>query len=218
MKNNILLYIVLFGTFFSVNQILYGQQEVKGLKQLIELNIDELGNAEVDLTSKLNAQQWAMFKSSTGTNQSAIKRSIEKAMPAFFLSDFKYEEEPMERTYTIKMKAMSVTQLDKNGRWRGDLDMKNPDISKVSDTEYRLDVNMLSDGGFIEQVQKIKLPDHAKNSKIEKDSFGKAILTYELNSGSTTSTIAKFAGGLLTIAGLGLLFLRLRKKEGQQES
>ena len=193
-------------------QSVSAQQEVRGTKQLLEFDIDELGNGEMALTMKLNAMQWDNFKRTTGSNQASLRRLIERGMPAYFFSDFKYEEDPMERTYTFRMKTPAVMKLDKNGKWKTELDMKDPDITQLTDREFRLDLNMITDGGFVEQTQKIRLPKKAKNAKIENDSFGKAVLTYELKA-KKNNPITQYAGGLLIIIGLGLLFGNFKKSD-----
>lgn len=211
MNIRIIIYAIILQLLFAGFNKITAQQEIRGLKQLLELNIDELGNAEIAMTMKLNAMQWDNFKRTTGNNQASLKRLIERGMPSYFFSDFKYEEEPMERTYTFTMKAPAVMNLGKNGKWKGELDMKDPDITQINDREFRLDLNMLTDGGFVEQVQKIKLPKKAKNAKIENDSFGKAVLTYELKS-KRKSPLAKYAGIILILSGFGLFFVNFTQK------
>lgn len=186
-----------------------GQEQIKGTKQKMEIKLDELGNASVSVTMKLNASQWDAFKRSLGNNTSALKRQVEKSMPKFFLKDFKYNEDQMERTYTLEMKALAVASLDKNGKWKAELDSKDPDISKVNDHQFKLDANYAMNGGLIEQTQQIFLPASAKNGKVEKDSFGKAVLTYQTGKGLMNMMITGI-GVILILAGGALIFLKKR--------
>lgn len=190
--------------------VVQAQEEVKGMKQKLEMNLDELGNASVAVTMKLNASQWDGFRRTIGNNPSYLKREMIKSMPKYYLSDFKYEEDQMERSYTFSMKALAVAKMDKNGKWKAELESKDPDIMKVNDRQYRLNANYLTNGVLIEQSTLVSLPSGASSAKVEKDSFGKAILTYKTGSGMM-SWIIKIIGGILILAGGALLFMNKNK-------
>ena len=187
----------------------YGQEEVKGLKQNFDITIDNLGSAMVEVSMKLNDYQWDYFKKNIGNNNSILKREMEKALPKYFLTDFNYSEDAMERTYRVKFKTAGLASINKNGKWEGKLDSKNPDVTKLSDREFVINSDMMSNGVLIQQVQKIHLPSSAEGAKIEKDSFGKAVLTYT-TSDSASSKLSLF-GGIALIVGGGALFVFNRR-------
>ncbi len=209
MKTNIFRICILFSGISFAGFSAAGQEEIKGTKQKMEIKLDELGNASISVTMKLNASQWDMFKRSLGNNTSLLKRQIEKGMPKFFLKDFKYNEDQMERTYTLEMKALAVASVDKAGKWKAELDTKDPDIMKINDQQFKLDANYAVNGGLVEQTQQIYLPAGAKDGKVEKDSFGKAVLTYHTSVGFMNTIITGF-GILLVLVGGVLIFLRKR--------
>jgi hypothetical protein len=182
------------------------QEEIKGLKQVFDITVDELGNATVEVSMKLNASQWDMFKRNVGNNSSMLKREIEKALPKYFLSDFGYSEDAMDRSYKLKFKALGLASINSNGKWESKLETKDPDITKLSDRDFVMNMDMASNGMLIQQTQKIHLPSSAKDAKIEKDSFGKAIMTYSTGAGMA-SRASLFVGiGLILAA--GVLFIR----------
>ena len=205
MKTYIFRLCMLLGMLTQMNFSSFGQDQIKGTKQKLDITLDDLGNARIAVTMKLNASQWDMFKKSLGNNTSNLKREMIKGMPKFYLTDFKYNEDQMERTYTLEMKALAVASVDKNGKWKADLDAKDPDIMKVNDKQFKLDANYISGGGLIEQTQQIYLPEGAKNAKVEKDSFGKAILTYQTGIGFL-NIIITIAGILFILAGAVLFY------------
>ena len=205
MKTYIFRLCMLLGMLTQMNFSSFGQDQIKGTKQKLDITLDDLGNARIAVTMKLNASQWDMFKKSLGNNTSNLKREMIKGMPKFYLTDFKYNEDQMERTYTLEMKALAVASVDKNGKWKADLDAKDPDIMKVNDKQFKLDANYISGGGLIEQTQQIYLPESAKNAKVEKDSFGKAILTYQTGIGFL-NIIITIAGILFILAGAVLFY------------
>lgn len=191
--------------FSLMNFTSSAQEQIKGIKQKLEFKLDELGNADISVIMKLNASQWDNFKKTLGNNTSNLKREMIKGMPKFYLTDFKYTEDQMERTYMLQMKANAVASIDRNGKWKAELDAKDPDIMKVNDRQFKLDVNYLSNGGLIEQVQQIYLPENAKDAKVEKDSFGKAVLTYQTGGGMWNMLIT-IGGIILILGGAGLYF------------
>lgn len=209
MKTIIFRISMMFITLALIGTNVRGQEQIKGTKQKMEIKLDELGNASVSVTMKLNASQWDAFKRSLGNNTSNLKRQVEKSMPKFFLKDFKYNEDQMERTYTLEMKALAVASIDKNGKWKAELDSKDPDISKVNEHQFKLDANYAVNGNLMEQTQQIYLPASAKNGKVEKDSFGKAVLTYQTGEGFMNKIITGI-GVILILAGGALIFLKKR--------
>lgn len=182
------------------------QEEVKGLKQLFDVTLDELGNASVAVSMKLNASQWAAFKQYVGNNTSNLKRSMEDALPKYILTNFKYSEEEMNRTYTMKFDVNGIVKNDKNGKWTASLDTKDPDVTKLSDKEFIISQDIVSNGALLQQTQKLHLPARASGAKIEKDSFGKAILTYNIGTPVKHTIIS--ALGVLMILGGGFFFYR----------
>ncbi len=195
----------------------FSQEEIKGMKQRLEFNIDELGDAEIIMSMKLNASQWDAFKYSIGNNPAHLKREIVKGLPTFYLTDFKYEEDAMDRSYKMSMKGLGAVHLNKNGKWETNLEMKDPEVIKLNNKQFRLNLNLITDGGFLEQTQLINLPKNAKNAKIETDSFGNAVLTYESGMG-VGKMIAKGFGILLILSGVLLAFLNNKRKGNLDET
>lgn len=186
----------------------FAQQTIDPLKQTITFKIDQLGNSEVEAGMQLNASQWDYYKRNTGSNVAVLKRDMERALPTMFLKDFQYEEQPMERKYTLKFKALGVSKLKEKNKWVVDLESENPDITPLSENIYLMTSNLIMNGGLIQQSIKIFLPDKAKNIKVEKNSFGSALFTYQLNntfSGSVPFLL--IIGFVLILTSLVLFFL-----------
>lgn len=212
MKNKFLKIIFCFAAlqlFIYTNK---AQEVVQGLKQTFDITMDDLGNAEVKVSMKLNAAQWDAFKKNMGNNTSILKRGMVDALPKYYLSDFNYSEEPMDRTYAMKFKVLGLATAGKNGKWQAELESKNPDITKLSDREFVMTQDMMSDGMLIQQTQKLHLPSGASGAKVEKDSFGKAVMTYSTGSG-LLPTIINIAGILLIVAGCWIFYRNQTSKK-----
>src|SRR6185503_8566713 len=67
---------------------------------------------------------------------------------------------------------------------------------------------LLVEGG---ETLKIHLPSGTKNSKVEKNSFGKAMLTYPVSTGGAMTAALRYGGILIALAGVAL-FIRNRMK------
>lgn len=197
MKKLILKTLLLFLYLYIFSASSLAQQQMQGIKQIFDITMDKLGNATVEVSTKLNASQWDMFKRNIGNNTSILKRAMEKALPKYYLSNFDYSEEQMERTYKIKFNILGLAKVDAKNKWEAQLETKNPDVTKLSEKEFIINSDMMSDGMLFQQTQKIHLPSGASNAKIEKDSFGKALITYSTGGG--------FAAMATSI--LGLLFI-----------
>jgi hypothetical protein len=174
----------------------------KGYKETIEMNADEKGDVTVISNIKYNAATWDYVKQRHGTDPSVLKNVFKKAFPKYQLTDFDIKNDDMERISTIKFKILGSLKLDAKGKWIAELDSKNPDITKISETQFLL----VNEGNA--QTLKINLPSSASGAKIEKDSFGKAVLTYNAPvSGGLFGNIIKYLG-FLVIAGGGFLFYK----------
>lgn len=202
----------LFLSFFLVHSVYLGhaQEELKGLKQIIDFTIDKLGNATVEVSMKLNATQWDYYKKNVGSNVSILKRSMETALPKYYLTDFSYSEDQMDRSYKVKFKALGICSINKDKMWEAKLDTKNPDITRISDREFVLNEDVMVNGMLVQQTQKLHLPSGASGGKIEKDSFGKAVFTYSTGGGIAKNAITG-VGILLILGGIWLFYRNSQK-------
>jgi len=177
------------------------QEMPKGYKINIEMTTDEKGDALVDVTIKYNAQNWDAVKQTHGADASVLKNIWRKEFPKYELTDFDIKTDDGERTSMSKFKILGMLKVDEDGKWIAALDQKSPDITKISDNQF-----LLVDESTA-QTLKITLPKSASNAKVEKDSFGKAILTYTAPvSGGGAGNIIKYLGFLVAAGGVFLFF------------
>ena len=167
------------------------------------MTINESGAVICDITYKYNAALWDTWTKIVGSNTSIINNQLRKMFPKYHLSDFKHSQDANERSNTIKFKIDGMMNINKSGKWEAELDKKDPNITKVSNTEW-----LLVEGG---ETLKIHLPSGTKNSKVEKNNFGKAVLTYPVSTGGTMNAVLRYGGILIALAGVAL-FIRNRMK------
>lgn len=195
--------LIIFTLFILIYNII-SAQEIKPFKVTVEFTLDETGSSKVVYFAKMNAGQWDNFKRSMGNNQSLLKREIERGLPAFFLSDFEYKEDAMDRSYSLTFNAKGVASINNNGKWIVDLEAKNPDVTKLSDNSYMMITETSQGGQLIQITNKLIFPESASNIKEEKDSFGKAIFTFDMGGGSGMGKAINYGGIGLIVAGLFL--------------
>jgi hypothetical protein len=176
-------------------------QEIKPFKVNLEFALDEKGDAKVTYSMKMNAAQWDVFKQTTGTNQSLLKRELERALPGYFLSDFEYKEDAMNRSYSLTFNAFGMCKMASSGKYTIDLDSKDPDITKVDDHTYMMISESSAGGQLIQTTQKIIFPDVASDITQSKDSFGKAHFVFDMPGNSTSGMVMKYGGiGMMVLA------------------
>lgn len=179
---------------FSINCIAQTQQK-------IEMRIDSVGDAELNISMTMNAQQWQMWNANYGNNPSALKRDIERSMPAYFLDDFELDKDDMNRSFNLKINAYGVCEINKRGKWIIDTEQKNAQLTKLTENKYMFVSSPPEFGGNIQQTFIIELPVDAKNIKIDKDAFGKSVFEFDMDPPSSGFNVMRYAGIFLFVIG-----------------
>jgi len=169
--------------------------------QKIEMILDEIGNAKINISMTMNAAQWQQWNGTYGTNPSALKRDMERSMPAFILDDFKLDKDDMNRSFNLSLNAYGVCKIDKRGRWIMDTDQKDAQLTELTEHKYMLVSSPPEFGGTIQQTYIIEFPEEAEGIKIDKDSFGKSIFEFEMENPSSSLNLIRTSGLILLIVG-----------------
>jgi hypothetical protein len=201
MTTNLRLYVIPF-TLCLLSFATQAQESPTGYKTTVDMEIDSKGSVLCEFNTKYNASMWDIFTRTIGNNTSILKNNLIRTFPKYVLTDFQYSQDAGERTNKIKFRINGMMNINKNGKWEADLERKNPDITKISNREY-----LVVEEGI---TMKLKLPPGTSDSKVEKNSFGTAILTYSAKEGSGGMMgMLRYAGYALILAG-GWLFYRFR--------
>jgi hypothetical protein len=177
------------------------QDMAKGYKVNMEMNTDEKGDVAVNITAKYNAALWDAIKQNHGSDPSVLKNMWKKQFPKYQLAEFSFPNADIDQTITSKFTILGMLKVDGNGKWVAELDQKDPNITRLTDNSF-----LLVDEATASTL-KINLPKSASDAKVEKDSFGKAILTYTAPvSGGLLGNIIKWLGFLVAAGGIFLFF------------
>lgn len=196
---------IFFLFFFALSEMAIAQQS----QQHIEMTLDEVGNAKLEIRMTMNAQQWQSWNATLGNNPAAIKREAERGMPAYFLDDFKLEKDEMNRSFSLSLNAYGVCDIDKRGNWSLDVDQENAQLTELSDTKYMFVSSPAEFGGQVIQNYVINLPEEAKDIKVDKNAFGRDVFKFKMEGpASMQASLGGFMryGGLLFVI-VGLLWL-----------
>lgn len=187
--------------FLSVFCLMLNAQQSQ---QKIEMKLDSLGNAKIKISTTLSAQQWQTWNANFGNNPAALKREMERNMPAYFLEDFKLDKDDMNRTFSLSLSALGVCKIERSGKWIFETDQKDANISEITEHKYMLVSVPLEFGGMVQQTFYVEFPKAAENVEVTKDAFGKSIFTFDMNEPTSSSfNYMRIAGILLVIIGGG---------------
>jgi hypothetical protein len=168
-----------------------GQQS----KQKIEMRLDSVGNAKLKISMTMNAQQWQMWLGSLGNNPAALKREIERALPAYFLDEFKLEKDDMNRSFTLTLNAYGVCEINKRGEWIVRTDQKDADVTELTDHKFMMVSSPPEMGGALQQTYILEFPSSAKKIKVDKDAFGETIFKFDMeNPGGSGLNLLRWSG------------------------
>ena len=175
----------------------YGQQ----MKQHIDMRIDSIGNATFKIYMKMNAAAWQNWLQTSGLNPAALKRSMEREMPAYFLDDFKLTKDDMERSFELSLKAYGVCKIDKRGNWILETDDRNIDLTKLDERKYMYINSPVEFGGKIKQTTTIQFPDEATDIQIGADPYGKTIFKFHVEESAAPFNAWRWSGVLFLLIG-----------------
>jgi hypothetical protein len=182
--------------------------------QNITINIDGLGNAKWEATTRMNQAQWEAFKAGPLVNDPSItKRNMERSMSAYVIEDFNREVDDMNRTMKITLTIKAAAQYDGNGNWEYRLGSKNPEVTKLADNAYMATSNMVSGSSLIQQIYKIYFPKGASNIQQQTDPFGNAMFTYSAGRGMLSYLSWNNILGAILIIAAAFLFLKPRRQQ-----
>lgn len=193
--------------FFILSFIINSVQAQEILKQKLEMKIDEVGNGDLKVSMSMNATQWQVWLQSLGNNPTLLKRSMERALPAYFLDNFKLEKNDMDRSFEFSFKAYGVCQVNKRGKWIVNTDQKNPDITTLTDKKYMM--VWMETQSNIQQTQILDFPSTARNIQINKDAFGKTQFEFDMDTPGGTIHAIFWPGLILIISGIIWMIIRL---------
>lgn len=202
--------IITIGLLTCFTSLLHAQQS----QQKIEMKIDSIGNAKISMSMTMTAQQWQMWNGTLGNNPAALKREVERAMPGYFLEDFKLDKDDMNRSFVLNLKALGVCKINKNGKWNIETSQKNANITELTERKFMLVSSPPEYGGTLQQTYIIEFPKAAKNLKVDKDSFGQTVFQFEMDGPTGSSfNFMRIAGILFLVLGGGMAGKNLLTKK-----
>lgn len=178
-----------------------------------EAKIDSTGNANFEMKGKLTAQQWLTWNYMYGGGQaSMVKRNIERSLSPYYVYDFKYLPNEMERSFVVQYKAKGVVEYLGKNKWLASLGMRDVQPTKLTETTFNCVVSQATgNGGVLQNNMKYTLPNGAANMQFDKDEFGNVTVLYNLPTETTvvsgdknmqTAGYSLIGAGILSLIGV----------------
>jgi hypothetical protein len=180
--------------------------------QKIEMVVDAIGNAKLNISMTMSALQWQQWNSNYGNNPSALKRDMERSMPAYIVDDFKLDKDDMNRSFNLSLNAYGVCEIDKRGKWIMDTDQKNAQLTELTERKYMLVSSPPEFGGTLQQTFIIEFPEEANNIKVDKNAFGKSVFEFKMDNPSSGFNLMRWSGLFFIIVGAGWFGKSMIKK------
>lgn len=202
--------VILLVFFFALSE-----SKAQQSQQHIEMTMDNIGNATIELKMTMNAQQWQNWNATLGNNPAALKREIERGMQAYFLDDFKLDKDEMNRSFLLSFNAYGVSNIDKRGTWTIDLEQENAQLTKLTDRKYMFVSTLAEFGGQLQQNYILNLPEKAQEIEVSKNAYGREVFKFKMDDPITMKAslggILRWAGMLFLVAGALLAIIKYLK-------
>lgn len=200
----------------------FAAQAAAPQQQQIDTRITPLGDADITITIKFDAEGWQNWKSTVGENPSVLKRELDRMFSSMVLSDYKLDRNDLEREVSFHVHAVGVCRYLGNNIWETDLDTG---VASGMVTRRKLNENTflvsqsLSEGGItMQQEMTLTTPTGASALTEAKSEMGMPVLRYEFqppNQSSGVSVIQAGMSSLVLIAGVLLLILGFASRKGE---
>lgn len=170
-----------------------------------DCRVDSIGNAIFEVSGKLTAQQWINWNYMYGGgNASNVKRNIERLQSPYYVYDFKYMPNEMDRTFLIQYKAKGTTIYLGKDKWVSTLGLRDVQPMKLTENSFNCVVSQMGGNNMIIQnAMKVTLPSAASNMQFDTDEFNNVLVKYTL----PTESLTTYGNAKMRIAGYSLLAL-----------
>ena len=189
-------------------------QQVESVSRTIDqiYQIDERGDADIEVTFQYSASQWAMWKEKYGDRPDIVLRDMRYTMATSVLENFSLTRDDVQRRATGKVKARALARYSNAGQFVIDVP-KEMKLVTGENRDWIFSFTNALNGEIVSQTLHAKLPANARNAH-----FGSGgdfdNLTYTLDLTPAKPKVTLTAGISLMVIGtvLGTLSLFKRKK------
>ena len=171
-------------------------------------DIDERGDAKIELSFQLSAKQWAQWKDQFGDHPDLLLRNVKYEMAAAVIDDFSLDKDEVHRNASAKIKARALA------RYRGDgqFEIQVPKTMKLvagSGREWAFTQSQFGQGGLINITERAKLPANAQNAHLTTGNDYDQ-LAYSLDVSPSRPKTLLYLGILFLVAAAGVGALAFR--------
>ena len=204
----------ILSTFFSLLMtagVISAQSTSGNMMINTEARIDSIGNAVFETSGQLTAQQWVSWNYMYGGgNASNVKRNIERSLSPYYVFDFQYMPNEMDRSFVIRYKAKGIVEYLGKDKWVASVGLRDAQPIQLSDNSFNCVVSQIGGNNvIIQNSMKVTLPATATQMEFDRDEFNNVLVKYKMPTESITtfgdSKMKATGYSLLALGGLSLL-------------
>ena len=183
----------------------------------LTITLDELGDADIEMTMTMSAQQWQRWKQMYGGNPSMLRRDMGQLVGMYDVGKIDLEQDEMQRTMTMTVEARGVADYHGDGEYTVELEDEFG-RGDLSGETFTFAYNQRDEDGGMFVKQRVVLPGAAQDIEQRTDSAGDPVLAYTLPAAevepvSTGPSWPLLIGGAVAfLLGLGLMPLSVLGK------
>lgn len=174
--------LVLMSVFLGVGNV--PQDEIE---QDATLSLDAKGDAVMEVTFQLSANQWQRWKSNIGEHPDLLRRDLYRQFPGYDLHDFDLKRDDINRRATSTLKARGAATYKGSGRFEIEVE---PQMKLVTHTErewHFASSELAEQGVLFKQTVKYVLPAGARDARLVEPPDGFRTLSYTVPVGGGTN-------------------------------
>ena len=129
--------------------------------------LDERGDARIEINFQLGAKKWAQWKYQYGNQPDIVLRNLKYQLAAAVLDDagFQMEKDEVHRRAVARVTARALASYRREGQFEIDVP-KNMKLVANSGREWVFTNSALEEDGIINITNRFKLPAHAHNPRL----------------------------------------------------
>ena len=181
-------------------------QEAMSVERTYE--IDDRGDATIELSFQLGAAQWAKWKDQYGDHPDLLLRNTKYEMAAAVVDDFSLNKDDVHRHASAKIKARALA------RYRGDgkFEIQVPKTMKLvagSGRDWAFTQSQLGEGGIMNITERAKLPANAQNAHLTAgNDYDELVYSLDVSPSKPKTCLYLGVLSLVAAAGVGAIAFR----------
>ena len=161
-----------------------------------DVTVSPLGDGTIVIKHKFDAQSYLVWQKKYGTNPSLLKRDWNKLLSAYDITDFKVDQNAMDRVATITIAARGCVNSKGNGLNEMEFPKNFKPGERVGNVfPFHCSIP-LDTGQVLDTTTRVVLPDAATDLKTRTNEDGNPVIVYRMPAGAIPGAVSASILGL----------------------